>query len=85
MVNQYATVRTMFEADCARRVQVASKVPAEAVKVNMDLVREGRFNPEDMERALSYPVRPSDPFKAAYSQAAYRASQREITPSSPTA
>ncbi|KAI0638621.1 hypothetical protein C8Q77DRAFT_1091963 [Trametes polyzona] len=38
-----------------RWIQVASKVPAEAVKVNMTLVREGTFDPDVMENVLKHP------------------------------
>ncbi|KAI0355445.1 hypothetical protein OH77DRAFT_1403225 [Trametes cingulata] len=42
-------------------IQVASKVPEEAVKINYTLVREGYFRPEDMERAMQYPgITPSN-------------------------
>ncbi|KAH9939247.1 uncharacterized protein BXZ73DRAFT_99450 [Epithele typhae] len=36
-----------------RWVQAASKVPAESIKVNMDLVRDGKFDPIDMERIIA--------------------------------
>ncbi|KAH9854900.1 hypothetical protein C2E23DRAFT_816063 [Lenzites betulinus] len=38
-----------------RWIQVASKVPADAVRMNMTLVREGTFEPEVMEHVLTYP------------------------------
>ncbi|RDX55387.1 hypothetical protein OH76DRAFT_1396775 [Lentinus brumalis] len=37
-----------------RWIQVASKVPEEAVRMCKTLVREGRFDPADMERVLRY-------------------------------
>nr|VWP01858.1 N/A [Ganoderma boninense] len=37
-----------------RWIQVASKVPEEAVRVNKTLVREGWFKPSDLERVLDY-------------------------------
>ncbi|TBU28745.1 hypothetical protein BD311DRAFT_757898 [Dichomitus squalens] len=37
-----------------RWIQVASKVPAEAVRMTKTLVREGRFDPADMERLLGH-------------------------------
>ena len=44
------------------RIQVASKVPEDAVRINKSLVREGWFDPADMERLLSHQV--SHPFLA---------------------
>ncbi|KAI0329609.1 hypothetical protein GY45DRAFT_1304427 [Cubamyces sp. BRFM 1775] len=42
-------------------IQVASKVPEEAVKTNLTLVREGYFDPDDLERVLKYPgITPSN-------------------------
>lgn len=41
----------------SRRIQIASKVPEEAVLVNKSLVREGYFDPADMERVLKHKVR----------------------------
>lgn len=38
------------------RIQVASKVPADGVALNMSLVREGTFDPQVMEHVLTYPV-----------------------------
>ena len=39
------------------RIQVASKVPEEAVRINNCLVRDGYFDPQDMERVMKYKVR----------------------------
>ncbi|OJT15479.1 hypothetical protein TRAPUB_7350 [Trametes pubescens] len=36
-------------------IQVASKVPADGVALNMSLVREGTFDPQVMEHVLTYP------------------------------
>ncbi|KAL1940045.1 hypothetical protein VTO73DRAFT_9380 [Trametes versicolor] len=38
-----------------RWIQVASKVPADGVALNMSLVREGTFDPQVMEHVLTYP------------------------------
>ncbi|OSC97978.1 hypothetical protein PYCCODRAFT_1418695 [Trametes coccinea BRFM310] len=44
-----------------RWIQVAAKVPPEAVAMNRTLVREGVFDPEEMERLLKYPdITPSN-------------------------
>ncbi|KAI8989851.1 hypothetical protein BD414DRAFT_536221 [Trametes punicea] len=44
-----------------RWIQVASKVPEEAIRINLSLVRDGYFNPDDMERLLKYPgITPSN-------------------------
>ncbi|KAI0722482.1 hypothetical protein C8Q76DRAFT_615216 [Earliella scabrosa] len=37
-----------------RWIQVASKVPEEAVRINNCLVRDGYFDPQDMERVMKY-------------------------------
>jgi hypothetical protein len=38
------------------RILKASKALGESVNINRDLVREGTFNPVDMERLIEYPV-----------------------------
>ncbi|KAI0677684.1 hypothetical protein C8Q78DRAFT_960400 [Trametes maxima] len=44
-----------------RWIQVASKVPSDAVNLNLTLVREGYFRPEDMEHVMKYPrITPSN-------------------------
>lgn len=39
------------------RIQKASKVPAEAVSMNYDLVRKGTFNLEDIQAIIASKVR----------------------------
>jgi hypothetical protein len=39
------------------RIQQASKVPAECIRMNHDLVRKGTFNIQDVDQLLRRPVR----------------------------